>query len=62
MNDGKFSASLITDESQIVFMDEWSPDSLSCEDAKRVLQGITFCTYFGGLGKEVGIQKAKKKN
>lgn len=42
MNDGKFSASLITEESQVVFMDEWSPDSLSCEDAKRVLQGNTY--------------------
>ena len=21
-------------------MDEWTPDSMSCEDAKRVLQGI----------------------
>lgn len=40
MNDGKFSGHLITGETQIVFMDEWTPDSLSCEDAKRVLQGM----------------------
>lgn len=39
MNDGKFSASLITARTQIVMMDEWTPDSLACEDAKRVLQG-----------------------
>ena len=39
MNDGKFSGHLITEETQIIFMDEWTPDSLSCEDAKRVLQG-----------------------
>ena len=40
MNDGKFSASLINDQTQIVIMDEWTPDSMSCEDAKRVLQGM----------------------
>lgn len=39
MNDGRFSASLITARTQIVMMDEWTPDSLACEDAKRVLQG-----------------------
>ncbi|XP_066920801.1 serine-rich adhesin for platelets-like [Clytia hemisphaerica] len=39
MNDGRFSAALIDDQTQIVMMDEWTPDSLSCEDAKRVLQG-----------------------
>ena len=39
MNDGRFSAAMITDNTQIVMMDEWTPDSLSCEDAKRVLQG-----------------------
>ena len=46
MNDGKFSASLITEQTQIVIMDEWTPDSLSCEDAKRVLQGITNILFF----------------
>ena len=39
MNDGKFSAHLITEETHIVIMDEWTPDSLSCEDAKRIIQG-----------------------
>ncbi|XP_066930600.1 uncharacterized protein [Clytia hemisphaerica] len=39
MNDGRFSAALINSNTQIVMMDEWTPDSLSCEDAKRVLQG-----------------------
>jgi len=39
MNDGKFLAHFITAETQIVIMDEWTPDSLSCEDAKRILQG-----------------------
>lgn len=39
MNDGKFSAAMITNNTQVVMMDEWTPDSLSCEDAKRVLQG-----------------------
>ena len=40
MNDGKFSAHMINDQTQIVMMDEWTPDSLSCEDAKRILQGF----------------------
>ncbi|XP_066933575.1 uncharacterized protein [Clytia hemisphaerica] len=39
MNDGRFSAAMIESNTQIVMMDEWTPDSLSCEDAKRVLQG-----------------------
>ncbi|XP_066926777.1 uncharacterized protein [Clytia hemisphaerica] len=37
--DGRFSASTIKSNTQIVCMDEWSPESLSCEDAKRLLQG-----------------------
>lgn len=39
MNDGKFSAGLIDDFTQVVMMDEWTPDCLSCDDAKRILQG-----------------------
>ena len=39
MNDGKFAAGLINDRTQIVFMDEWTPECLSCDDAKRILQG-----------------------
>jgi len=37
--DGRFSASMIGSNTQIVMMDEWTTDSLSCEDAKRLLQG-----------------------
>lgn len=37
--DGRFSASTINSNTQVVVMDEWTPDSLSCEDAKRLLQG-----------------------
>lgn len=35
----QFAGHLITDETEIVFMDEWSTDSLNAEDAKKVLQG-----------------------
>ena len=38
--DGRFSASNIMGTTQVVMMDEWTPESLSCEDAKRILQGI----------------------
>jgi len=41
LNDGKFSGSMITSNTQIVIMDEWTSNSLSCEDAKRILQGNT---------------------
>lgn len=37
--DGRFSAATINGNTQVVVMDEWTPDSLSCEDAKRILQG-----------------------
>ena len=37
--DGRFSAADISSNTQVVVMDEWTPESLSCEDAKRVLQG-----------------------
>ena len=37
--DGKFSGSMINELTQVVFMDEWTSDSLCCEDAKRILQG-----------------------
>ena len=39
LNDGKFSAAMIETNTQIVIMDEWTSDSLTCEEAKRVLQG-----------------------
>ncbi|XP_066925534.1 uncharacterized protein [Clytia hemisphaerica] len=39
MNDGKFSASMLTDNTQVVLMDEWTPECLGCDDAKRILQG-----------------------
>lgn len=39
MNDGKFSASLLNESTQIVLMDEWTPECLGCDDAKRILQG-----------------------
>ena len=37
--DGKFTGSMINQSTQIVLMDEWTNDSLCCEDAKRILQG-----------------------
>ena len=40
--DGRFSAANINNTTQVVMMDEWTENSLSCEDAKRVLQGEHF--------------------
>ena len=37
--DGKFAGSMINQSTQIVLKDEWTNDSLYCEDAKRILQG-----------------------
>ena len=37
--EGKFAAHQIKSSTQLVFMDEWTVDSLSCEDAKKILQG-----------------------
>ena len=37
--DGKFAGSKINQSTQIVLMDQWTNDSLCCEDAKRILQG-----------------------
>ena len=42
MNDGKFAAALIKDTTQVVLMDEWTPECLGCDDAKRILQGKYF--------------------
>jgi len=39
VRDGRFAGSMINNRTQVVFMDEWTSDSLSCEDAKRILQG-----------------------
>ena len=36
--DGKFAGSMINQSTQIVLMDEWTNDSLCCEDTKRILQ------------------------
>ena len=38
-HDGKFVGSMINQSTQIVLMDEWTNDSLCCENAKRILQG-----------------------
>ena len=35
---GKFAGTMINQATQEVFMDEWTNDSLCCEDAKRILQ------------------------
>ena len=37
--DGKFAGSMLNQSTQIVSMDEWTNDSLCCEDAKRILRG-----------------------
>ena len=39
VREGRFSAHMIDDATELVFMDEWTSDSLCCEDAKRILQG-----------------------
>lgn len=39
VRDGKFAGSMIDQYTQVMFMDEWTSDSLCCEDAKRILQG-----------------------
>ena len=39
VRDGRFSGHMINGNTQVVFMDEWTADSLCCEDAKRILQG-----------------------
>lgn len=38
--ESQFAGHMINESTEIVFMDEWSSNSLSCEEAKRVLQGI----------------------
>ena len=35
----KFAGAMINQARQVVFMDEWTNDSLCCENAKRILQG-----------------------
>ena len=35
----QFAVHAINEETQVVFIDEWSSDSMCAEDAKRVLQG-----------------------
>ncbi|XP_066922695.1 uncharacterized protein [Clytia hemisphaerica] len=37
--EGRFAGHLINNQTELVFMDEWTVNSLSCEDAKRILQG-----------------------
>ncbi|XP_066925566.1 uncharacterized protein [Clytia hemisphaerica] len=37
--ESQFAGHMINESTEIVFMDEWSSNSLSCEEAKRVLQG-----------------------
>ena len=52
VREGRFAGHLINNMTQLVFMDEWTNDSLSCEDAKRVLQGmqqLIFLFFFEDL-------------
>ena len=39
MDEGRFAAHMIDNNTEVVFMDEWGDNSLSCDDAKKVLQG-----------------------
>lgn len=48
--DGRFSAASIDSNTQIIFMDEWTPESLTCEDAKRLLQGnLNFTNFWNSI-------------
>ncbi len=37
--DNNFSASTLSQETECLLVDEWPPDALSADDAKRILQG-----------------------
>ena len=37
--DKQFAAHQFSDETEIIFLDEWTSDSLNAEDTKKVLQG-----------------------
>lgn len=39
VTDGRFSSAGISATTQVVLMEEWTANSLSCEEAKRTLQG-----------------------
>ena len=41
VTDGRFSSSSINEMTQVVLMEEWTSNSLSCEEAKRTLQGMS---------------------
>ena len=44
--DSKFARFMINQSTQIILMDEWTNDSLCCEDAKRILRGYyLFLTF-----------------
>ena len=36
---GRFAGLMINGNTQVIFMDQWTSDSLCFEDAKRILQG-----------------------
>jgi len=40
----QFSAQMISEDTELVFVDEWSPQTLDAEDAKKLLQGGYFVT------------------
>ena len=40
-----FSGHMINEKTQVVCMEEWTSDSLSCEDAKRILQGMVLYSF-----------------
>lgn len=42
----QFAGHLINSNTELIFMDEWTEDSLCCEDAKKLLQGKCAITYF----------------
>ena len=50
---GRFAGLMINQTTQVVFMDEWTNDSLCCEDVKRISQGKG--TLFVGLSKTSSI-------
>ena len=38
-NEGKFATSMVSESTQLMLLDEWSPDSLQVDEAKRIFQG-----------------------
>lgn len=52
--EGKFPANMVSESTQLIFVNEWAPDSMAVDEAKQMFQGgLQFIPVKHGTAKRI---------